>query len=77
MRTAVRRDSRYVELKAFFEIVTDLLEGPESVFSFWNGLGATSESRLLLPLANGPGGFVFPLESLQLVQCITDGRLDR
>jgi protein arginine N-methyltransferase 2 len=33
----------YEELKAFFEIVTDLLEGPESVFSFWNGLGATSE----------------------------------
>jgi hypothetical protein len=34
------------ELKAFFEIVPDLLEGPESVFSFWNGLGATSESSL-------------------------------
>lgn len=35
----------FTELKAFFEIVPDLLEGPESVFSFWNGLGATSECR--------------------------------
>lgn len=34
-----------VELKEFFEIATDLLEGPESVFSFWNGLGATSKLR--------------------------------
>lgn len=32
----------YEELKAFFEVVPDLLEGPDSVFSFWNGLGATN-----------------------------------
>lgn len=33
----------YIALRAFFELVPDLLAGPESRFSFFNGLGATSE----------------------------------
>ena len=33
-----------VDLKAFFEILLDILEPENGVFSFWNGLGATSES---------------------------------
>jgi len=32
-----------VDLKAFFEILLDILEPENGVFSFWNGLGATSE----------------------------------
>jgi protein arginine N-methyltransferase 2 len=31
------------DLKAFFEYLPDLLDGEEATFSFWNGLGATSE----------------------------------
>lgn len=38
----------YVDLKAFFEHVPDLLAGPESRFGFFNGLGATSEDLPLL-----------------------------
>ena len=33
----------YSDLHKFFEILPDLLSGPESRFSFFNGLGATSE----------------------------------
>lgn len=33
----------YTDLHAFFEHLPDLLAGPESRFSFFNGLGATSE----------------------------------
>lgn len=33
----------YNALRAFFELVPDLLAGPESRFSFFNGLGATSK----------------------------------
>ena len=32
-----------IDLKAFFELLPDILNGPDAVFSFWNGLGATSE----------------------------------
>ncbi|KAF8516042.1 arginine methyl transferase [Gautieria morchelliformis] len=32
----------YEELKNFFDIVPDLLSGPEAQFSFFNGLGATN-----------------------------------
>lgn len=32
----------YEDLKAFFDHIPDLLEPTEGVFSFWNGLGATS-----------------------------------
>jgi len=32
----------YNALRAFFELVPDLLAGPESRFSFFNGLGATN-----------------------------------
>lgn len=32
-----------VDLKAFFEILLDILEPENGVFSFWNGLGATSK----------------------------------
>ncbi|KAI5450621.1 Arginine N-methyltransferase 2 [Naganishia albida] len=32
----------YEELKDFFEVLPGILEGPDSVFSFWNGLGATN-----------------------------------
>lgn len=39
-----KTDRRYVtDLYAFFEHVPDLLRGPKSVFSFFNGLGATSK----------------------------------
>ena len=34
---------RYSELKDFFDVLPNILAGPESVFSFWNGLGATSK----------------------------------
>lgn len=30
------------ELKDFFEVLPNILADPDSVFSFWNGLGATS-----------------------------------
>ncbi|KAF8513899.1 hypothetical protein BU17DRAFT_52912 [Hysterangium stoloniferum] len=33
---------QYEELKKFFDILPDLLDGPESRFSFFNGLGATN-----------------------------------
>lgn len=33
----------YEDLKAFFEFLPDLLDPSEGIFSFWNGLGATSE----------------------------------
>ncbi|KAI0070018.1 arginine methyl transferase [Panus rudis PR-1116 ss-1] len=32
----------YQELKKFFELLPDLMEGPDSRFSFFNGLGATN-----------------------------------
>lgn len=32
----------YAQLKDFFQHLPDLLAGPESWFSFFNGLGATS-----------------------------------
>jgi protein arginine N-methyltransferase 2 len=32
----------YADLREFFEVVPDLIEGPDSRFSFFNGLGATS-----------------------------------
>lgn len=32
------------DLKSFFEVLPDILD-PKGVFSFWNGLGATSEYR--------------------------------
>lgn len=31
------------DLKSFFDIVPELLDGEEATFSFWNGLGATSK----------------------------------
>lgn len=31
------------ELKDFFEVLPGIVAGPDSVFSFWNGLGATSK----------------------------------
>jgi protein arginine N-methyltransferase 2 len=31
------------DLKAFFEALPDILEAGHGIFSFWNGLGATSE----------------------------------
>ena len=34
----------YTALRRFFEHLPDLLTGPEARFSFFNGLGATSES---------------------------------
>jgi protein arginine N-methyltransferase 2 len=42
----------YGDLHAFFEHLPDLLAGPGSRVSFFNGLGATSESamRILLPV---------------------------
>lgn len=30
------------DLKAFFEVLPDILEAESGVFSFWNGLGATN-----------------------------------
>ncbi|KAJ9116340.1 hypothetical protein QFC22_004780 [Naganishia vaughanmartiniae] len=32
----------YEELKDFFDVLPNILASPESVFSFWNGLGATN-----------------------------------
>ena len=32
------------DLKAFFEVLPDILEAEHGRFSFWNGLGATSKS---------------------------------
>jgi len=32
------------DLKAFFEVIPDIIEPENGRFSFWNGLGATSES---------------------------------
>lgn len=34
------------DLKAFFEVLPDILEAENGRFSFWNGLGATSEYSL-------------------------------
>jgi protein arginine N-methyltransferase 2 len=31
------------DLKAFFEVLPDILEPENGIFSFWNGLGATSQ----------------------------------
>jgi hypothetical protein len=36
-----------VDLKAFFEILLDILEPENGVFSFWNGLGATSKYNIV------------------------------
>ena len=33
------------ELKDFFDVLPNILASPESVFSFWNGLGATSKPQ--------------------------------
>lgn len=38
----------YGDLHSFFEHLPDLLKGPGSRFSFFNGLGATSESAPFL-----------------------------
>jgi len=35
---------RCVDLKAFFDVLPDILEPEHGTFSFWNGLGATSTS---------------------------------
>ncbi|KAJ9099213.1 hypothetical protein QFC21_004093 [Naganishia friedmannii] len=43
----------YEELKDFFDILPNILASPESVFSFWNGLGATIR---LIQLLNRPNG---------------------
>ncbi|KAK8844678.1 arginine N-methyltransferase 2 [Kwoniella newhampshirensis] len=32
----------YEDLKAFFEVIPDILDAENGVFSFWNGLGATN-----------------------------------
>ncbi|BEJ13436.1 hypothetical protein CspHIS471_0306100 [Cutaneotrichosporon sp. HIS471] len=32
----------YEDLKAFFEVLPDILEAEHGIFSFWNGLGATN-----------------------------------
>ncbi|KAK4687603.1 type IV protein arginine methyltransferase, partial [Tremellales sp. Uapishka_1] len=34
------------DLKAFFEVLPDILDGEDGIFSFWNGLGATSQSHI-------------------------------
>jgi len=39
---AIILNALLAELKRFFDILPDLLSGPESRFSFFNGLGATS-----------------------------------
>lgn len=39
----------YGDLHGFFEHLPDLLAGPESRFSFFNGLGATSKRLFLSP----------------------------
>jgi protein arginine N-methyltransferase 2 len=47
-----RRTPRWLmrpDLKAFFEILLDIIEPQNGVFSFWNGLGATSESSVQPP----------------------------
>lgn len=31
------------DLKAFFDVIPDILEPEAGLFSFWNGLGATSK----------------------------------
>ena len=38
----------YSDLHRFFEHLPDLLAGPESRFSFFNGLGATSKQFLFI-----------------------------
>ena len=38
----------FAELRKFFKRLPDLLDGPDARFSFFNGLGATSVSQLLL-----------------------------
>lgn len=40
----------YDDLHRFFEHLPDLFAGPESRFSFFNGLGATSESNCVLSI---------------------------
>ena len=42
-----RAGTDFADLKAFFEVLPDILNGQDAVFSFWNGLGATSESRFV------------------------------
>ncbi|WVQ94235.1 arginine N-methyltransferase 2 [Kwoniella sp. CBS 9459] len=32
----------YEDLKAFFEVIPDILDAENGIFSFWNGLGATN-----------------------------------
>jgi len=39
----------YKQLREFFELLPDLLSGPDSRFGFFNGLGATSELVIFLP----------------------------
>lgn len=36
------------DLKAFFEVIPDILNADNGRFSFWNGLGATSECLWVL-----------------------------
>lgn len=33
------------DLKSFFEALPDILEAEHGIFSFWNGLGATSKFK--------------------------------
>lgn len=42
----------YTELRNFFDILPNLLSGPEARFSFFNGLGATSIFFLSNPLTS-------------------------
>ena len=51
------------DLCAFFEHVPNLLRGPSSVFSFFNGLGATSMSKFELQ---------FRPSMLTCALCVTD-----
>lgn len=44
--TALIRE--WTDLKAFFEVIPDILDAENGRFSFWNGLGATSEQSCVL-----------------------------
>ncbi|EIW73191.1 hypothetical protein TREMEDRAFT_73009 [Tremella mesenterica DSM 1558] len=36
----------YEELKKFFDVLPDILDGEDARFSFWNGLGATTDATI-------------------------------
>jgi protein arginine N-methyltransferase 2 len=46
------RDSSLADLKAFFDVLPDILDGEDASFSFWNGLGATSTSHVPRPTSH-------------------------